>query len=233
MVTSHIRKSIGKVTSFEMPASSSWSTYIIASEFKRLLSGLWCQASLHSVLWDRQLMAPHCCRDKNRIHSDLQGRGGFLVIYCEQETPWGKFQPLTAGWLWRGRTPHPPPLWIIFPQTLLTDVVMMSESGISQSMNFFFELLWEVVLRLWKSSKTAAHEINSRFFSPPLLPKLTQGFSWESRKILLTKTTVEGCVRQENQSLFWKCRRTGEGQLWLCLWSQGQQDGGARAGFWS
>lgn len=44
--------------------------------------------------------------------------------------------------------PPPPPLWIIFPQTLLTDVVMMSESGISQSMNFFFELLWEVVLRL-------------------------------------------------------------------------------------
>lgn len=40
---------------------------------------------------------------------------------------------------------------IIFPQMLLmllTDVVMMAERGISQSMNFFFELLREVVRRL-------------------------------------------------------------------------------------
>lgn len=76
MVTSHIRKSIGKVTSLEMPASSSWSTHITASEFKRLLSGLWCQASLHSVLWDRQLMAPQLIAVGTRTASILISKEG-------------------------------------------------------------------------------------------------------------------------------------------------------------
>lgn len=169
MVTSHIRKSIGKMTSLEMPASSSWSTHITASEFKRPLSGLWCQASLHSVLWDRQLMAPQLIAVGTRTGSILISKEGeafwsYIVSKKHHGEVSATDSRLAVKRLHAPPTPTSPPPWIIFPQTLLTDVIMMSESGISQSMNFFFELLWEVVLRLWKSSKTAAHEINSWFF---------------------------------------------------------------------
>lgn len=186
MICSPIRKSLGKAASPEVnlcfDASFSWSNRNPASECKLLEWRLPHTASggrdgwrFHPTLLLGQELGPHWAPWKGR----LSGHG----ILCRNST--GRSQSsdsrLTGK---RQQLPSQSPFlrcsWLKWKCCLRV--------GWATQWNLFFELLWEVILRLWKSSKTSVYEINSWFFFSPKLPELTKEFCPErNRKILPMK----------------------------------------------